>query len=988
MFNIKHINNKSLKQILLPAIVAVLAGSFLLLNPSFTKAEEETIDFPHGPVPEASISITSSSESTDGINMLADPGNGNNITTASDVIEVATTTATGYTLRFSSNSPDNTDLTHQSLLSYSIPTLPTNNSPLDNNTWGYTLTNPTTPTTANFSSVPNSDTPDIIKTTNEATTLIELDDPNNLDPPDITDIYYGAKVNLDIPSGLYKTVVLYTALANFVEAPSIPDPQNAIQPNTGPVEGGTEITITGINLYSTINVTIGGLDCTDIHILSETQITCITPDSLTEGPQDVVITTQGGIETIIDGFTFQPSTPTYCGTFDYECIIITIDATGGTYQIPTSGRVANMDHAYDWLVYIDDVLINNTIAPGCNNGNCTGTSGTTAPNANGVALTGMSATTHQIKILPNGNPTPGWGNAFGYHGSITAGTANVAVNKQKLISLDAPLTTMAFAPKTTESTTTAIYMFANLFYSCTNLITSATIIDTYKLPNTITDLSYFLQNTHYGNNNTNFTSPIDLVGLSGWFDNNNSITNLSYFLQNTHAINSYLSTPINLTPLSGWFNNNNSIINLSSFLSTTHSGNSRLTSTIVLPMWSFIGVTDLSSFLYGTHSGNSQLTASISLTPISGWFNANNSITNLSGFLGNTHTSNTQLTTPTDLTPLNGWFNNNSSLTNLSGFLSTTHASNSSLTTSIVLPSWSFTSVTNLNAFLCFTHDRNGNLLSPISLIPAQNWFYHNNSVTSMSRFLGGGPVDEAYYMGTHYNNDKLVSAIDLTPISDWFYANNSITNLSDFLNYVHSNNLALTAPISLTPIGNWFNANNTITNLSYFLDSVHRGNVNLLAPISLAPITNWFNANSSIVNLGGSTGSNIRGGFLYYTHSNNTQITTPVNLTPLSGWFSNNRSFTSLDSFLSSTHSDNTNLTLNGQTIFPNWIKTATQGVTPIWNVSLSRIFYLSSTQGGDTGEVKFQDGTVLSSLGVPSLNRLTYTGRTGIAPVNINWQ
>ena len=451
-----------------------------------------------------------------------------------------------------------------------------------------------------------------------------------------------------------------------------------------------------------------------------------------------------------------PVTP--CKTGDYECILFTINTTDGTYSIPTSGRVASLDHTYDWDVYVDNVLTTD-----CPSGNCTGTSSTsTAPGVNGITLTGLSSGQHQIKIVPHNAPIPGWGNAFGHYSDTTG--ANAQANKNKIISLDSPLTTMAFAPKTSESTTNASYMFYGIFNYCTNLTAPANFMDTYKLPSTITDLSNFLQQSHSGN--SNLSTPIDLAPLAGWFNANTSITNLSGFLRTIHYDNTNLSTPIDLSPLTNWFNSNNSITDLPHFLSSTHYG------------------------------ANTSLTTPIDLTPLAGWFNSNNSITNLSAFLRASYFSNHSLNTPTNLAPLAGWFN-----------------------------------------------------------------------------------------------------------------ANTSITNLSEFL---------------------------------------------------------------------------------YSTHYNNDLLTTPINLAPLAGWFSNGRSFTNLDGYLYQTNCLNYNFTLSGQTIFPDWMKTMTEGGTPIWNVTNAfyRTFYLSSARTSDTGEPKFQDGTVLSSIGTPDTNRQTYTNRSGITPVNTNWK
>jgi len=556
---------------------------------------------------------------------------------------------------------------------------------------------------------------------------------------------------------------------------------------------------------------------------------------------------------------------TPCGTEDYECILFTINTTDGTYAIPTSGRVASMDHTYDWDVYVDGVLTTD-----CPSGNCTGTGGWAGPD--GIPLTGLSSGQHQIKILPNGSPTPGWGNAFGHGWS---GQANTSTNKEKLISIDAPLTTMAFAPKTTESTTDASWMFASLFADCTNLTTAATFKDTYKLPSTITDLSFFLAYAHQYS--TNLTTPINLAPMAGWLAGNNSITNLESFMEWTHANNETLAIPINLTPLADWFGANQSITNM---------------------QWFFIGI----------HLNNSQ-TIPIDLTPLAGWFSANNSVQNLGHFMGQAYGDNIDLTAPIDLSPLSGWFSANTSITNLSDFLGVIHQNNSSLST-----------------------------------------------------------------------------PINFAPLSGWFNSNTSITNLSGFLERSHENNSSLSTPINLAPLSGWFTTNNSITSLSYFLQSTHSDNPELQTPINLAPLSGWFSANTSITTLRS---------FLNETHNNNLKLTAPINLTPLSGWFGGSRYFSSLDSFLYRTHYDNPSLTLSGQTIFPNWIKTARQNpTTDIWSVNyaFSRTFYTSTTKNGDTGEPRFEDGTVLSSLsastGAPNANRQTFTNRSGITPVNPNWQ
>jgi hypothetical protein len=332
-----------------------------------------------------------------------------------------------------------------------------------------------------------------------------------------------------------------------------------------------------------------------------------------------------------------------------EQILFTVEITkeeGDTYYIPLSGHVGNVYHSYNWDVSIDGVFDNNY-------------SGTGSEYSAGIALP-LSKGRHQIKITPNGHSEPGWGNAFGY--SFTGSGALTVANKEKLISIDAPITTLAFAPKIdgTEDATNASYMFAHMFLDCYNLTTAVVIKDSYKLPKTVTDLSSFLRSIHYYEVTfATLATPIDLTPLSNWIKDNNSITNLSDFLRGVHRNNSALASPIDLTPLSHWFKDNSSIKNLS-------------------------------YFFRAAYFGNVSFAAPIDLTPLSGWFSDNNSINNLQYFFSETHYNNTSLATPIDLTPLSGWFSTNTPINNLSYFLDNTHYNNTNLklNSQVIFPDW------------------------------------------------------------------------------------------------------------------------------------------------------------------------------------------------------------------------------------------------------------------------------------------------------------
>lgn len=51
----------------------------------------------------------------------------------------------------------------------------------------------------------------------------------------------------------------------------------SISPNVGGTVGGAEVTLTGTNFTGATGVTIGGVACTSVVVVSDTSITCVTP---------------------------------------------------------------------------------------------------------------------------------------------------------------------------------------------------------------------------------------------------------------------------------------------------------------------------------------------------------------------------------------------------------------------------------------------------------------------------------------------------------------------------------------------------------------------------------------------------------------------------------------------------------------------------------------------------------------------------------------
>jgi len=69
---------------------------------------------------------------------------------------------------------------------------------------------------------------------------------------------------------------------------------SGVTPNSGPLAGGTNVTISGTNFTTVTSVTIGGVALGSQSVVSSTQITGTTPASSTTGPKDVIVTTSAG----------------------------------------------------------------------------------------------------------------------------------------------------------------------------------------------------------------------------------------------------------------------------------------------------------------------------------------------------------------------------------------------------------------------------------------------------------------------------------------------------------------------------------------------------------------------------------------------------------------------------------------------------------------------------------------------------------------------
>ena len=112
-------------------------------------------------------------------------------------------------------------------------------------------------------------------------------------------------VNIIVITSVATSPVLNNAYT-YVPVPTITN----ISPASGPLSGGTTVTITGTNFVTGATVTIGGVAVTGINVASATSITATTAAGTTGGAKDVVVTTPGGLATLPGGFNYLPVTIT------------------------------------------------------------------------------------------------------------------------------------------------------------------------------------------------------------------------------------------------------------------------------------------------------------------------------------------------------------------------------------------------------------------------------------------------------------------------------------------------------------------------------------------------------------------------------------------------------------------------------------------------------------------------------------------------------
>jgi hypothetical protein len=101
----------------------------------------------------------------------------------------------------------------------------------------------------------------------------------------------------------------------------------SINPNSGSVNGGTPVTITGTGFASGATVAIGGVAATNVTVTSATQISATTGATGTPGTVNVVATVTGQSATLTGGFTYSSSTSTPAPTSSAYILPFVADTT-------------------------------------------------------------------------------------------------------------------------------------------------------------------------------------------------------------------------------------------------------------------------------------------------------------------------------------------------------------------------------------------------------------------------------------------------------------------------------------------------------------------------------------------------------------------------------------------------------------------------------------------------------------------------------------
>jgi hypothetical protein len=173
-------------------------------------------------------------------------------------------------------------------------------------TWSHSITSPVLQATSGVGAgqvltpTPNGDAPDASVTGNVAI-------PAGVDRQDCANAA-GAAAVTKLQTELTTVQGYLTTIGGKLPAPTMT--VTSVAASSGPLAGGTNVTITGTGfvLTGTTTVTFSGRAATAVVVTNATTITCTTPAGLQAGPAGVLVSNSGGAAAYKAGaFTYTPA---------------------------------------------------------------------------------------------------------------------------------------------------------------------------------------------------------------------------------------------------------------------------------------------------------------------------------------------------------------------------------------------------------------------------------------------------------------------------------------------------------------------------------------------------------------------------------------------------------------------------------------------------------------------------------------------------------
>ena len=131
------------------------------------------------------------------------------------------------------------------------------------------------------------------------------------------------KVDVTVTSGAFTSAA--SGAANDYTYSATTPVVTGMTPLTGPTTGGTAVTVSGTGFVTGASVAFGTLAATDVVVVSPTQLTAVSPATITPGNANITVTTSGGTSEV---------------TAQSPVFVYTTVAPTVTSLAPTSGSTA------------------------------------------------------------------------------------------------------------------------------------------------------------------------------------------------------------------------------------------------------------------------------------------------------------------------------------------------------------------------------------------------------------------------------------------------------------------------------------------------------------------------------------------------------------------------------------------------------------------------------------------------------------------------